>query len=149
MARGPWLETHSSTYLPRKCFAKTGPGEFPAQRPVTRSFDVYFDLRLNKRLSKQSSGWWLETLSWSLWRQCNVAKILGYPRIVAPVMTNFYAIHFMCDNGNPCDMPPFLQPWSNETPKVWLNIVYSLYKYRCRRSTVYVNTSQCVLPGTQ
>ena len=27
-------------------------GEFPAQRPVTRSFDVYFDLRLNKRLSK-------------------------------------------------------------------------------------------------
>ena len=24
-------------------------GEFPAQRPVTRSFDVYFDLRLNKR----------------------------------------------------------------------------------------------------
>ena len=32
------------------------PGEFPAQRPVTRSFDVYFDLRLNKRLSKQSWG---------------------------------------------------------------------------------------------
>ena len=27
--------------------------EFPAQRPVTRSFDVFFDLRLNKRLSKQ------------------------------------------------------------------------------------------------
>ena len=35
------------------------PGEFPAQRPVTRSFDVFFDLRLNKRLSKQSWGWWL------------------------------------------------------------------------------------------
>ena len=29
-------------------------GEFPAQRPVTRSFDVFFDLRLNKWLSKQS-----------------------------------------------------------------------------------------------
>ena len=28
--------------------------EFPAQRPVTRGFDVFFDLRLNKRLSKQS-----------------------------------------------------------------------------------------------
>ena len=26
--------------------------EFPTQRPVTRSFDVFFDLRLNKRLSK-------------------------------------------------------------------------------------------------
>ena len=29
-------------------------GEFPAQRPVTRTFDVFLDLRLNKRLSKQS-----------------------------------------------------------------------------------------------
>ena len=33
-------------------------GEFPAQRQVTRGFDVFFDLRLNKRLSKQSWGWW-------------------------------------------------------------------------------------------
>ena len=29
-------------------------GEFPAQRPVTRSFDVSFDQRLNKRLNKQN-----------------------------------------------------------------------------------------------
>ena len=42
-------------------------GEFPAQRPVTRSFDVFFDLRLNKRLNK----WWFETPSWSLWRHFN------------------------------------------------------------------------------
>ena len=27
-------------------------GEFSTQRPVTRSFDVFFDLHLNKRLSK-------------------------------------------------------------------------------------------------
>ena len=47
------------------------PDEFPAQRPVTRSFDVFFDLRLNKRLSKQSWGWWFETLSCSLWRHRN------------------------------------------------------------------------------
>ena len=38
-------------------------GEFPTQRPVTRIFDVFFDLRLNKRLSKQSGGWWFETPS--------------------------------------------------------------------------------------
>ena len=37
--------------------------EFPAQRPVTRSFDIFFDLRLNKQLSKQSWGWWFETPS--------------------------------------------------------------------------------------
>ena len=48
------------------------PGEFPAQRPVTRSFDVFFDLRLNKRLSKQSWGWWFEMLSCPLWHHCNV-----------------------------------------------------------------------------
>ena len=29
-------------------------GEFPTQRPVTRSFDVFLDLRLNKGLSKQN-----------------------------------------------------------------------------------------------
>ena len=52
----------------------TVPVEFPTQRPVTLSFDVYFDLRPNKRLSKQSWGWWFETLSWSLWRHCNDMK---------------------------------------------------------------------------
>ena len=46
-------------------------GEFPAQRPVTRSFNVFVDLRLNKRLSKQSWGWWFETPSCSFWRYCN------------------------------------------------------------------------------
>ena len=39
------------------CGEFTGPGEFPAQRPVTRSFDVFFDLRLNKILRKQPWGW--------------------------------------------------------------------------------------------
>ena len=53
------------------CGEFTGPGEFPAQRPVTRSFDVFFDLRPNKRLSKQPWGWWFEMLSWSLWRHRN------------------------------------------------------------------------------
>ena len=42
-----------------------------AQRPVTRSFDILFDLRLNQRLSKQSWGWWFETLPRPLWRHCN------------------------------------------------------------------------------
>ena len=49
------------------CGEFTGPGEFPAQRPVTRSFDVFFDLRLHKRLSKQPRGWCFETPAWSLW----------------------------------------------------------------------------------
>ena len=47
------------------------PGEFPAQRPVTRSCEVFFDLRPNKPLSKQSWGWWSGTPSSSLWRHRN------------------------------------------------------------------------------
>ena len=43
----------------------------PTQRPVTRSIDFYFDLRRDKRLSKQSWGWWFETLSHPLWRHRN------------------------------------------------------------------------------
>ena len=54
------------------CGESTGPGEFPTQRPVTRSFDVFFDMRLNKRLSKQPWGWWFETPSWLLRGHCNV-----------------------------------------------------------------------------
>ena len=44
---------------------------FPSQRPVTRSFDVVFDLRLNKRLSKPSRRRCFETPSRSLWRHRN------------------------------------------------------------------------------
>ena len=41
--------------------------EFPAQRSVTQSFDVFFDLHLNNRLSKQSRRQWFK-MSWcSLW----------------------------------------------------------------------------------
>ena len=46
-------------------------GEFPTQRPLTRRFNVFFDLRLNIWLSKQSRRGWFETPSFSLWRHCN------------------------------------------------------------------------------
>ena len=46
-------------------------GEIPAQRPVTRSFDIFFDVCLDERLSKPSWGWWFETPSSPLWRHSN------------------------------------------------------------------------------
>ena len=52
-------------------------GEFTGHRwiPRTSASDTdlwfFFDLRLNKRLSKQSWGWWIETPPLSLWRHCN------------------------------------------------------------------------------
>ena len=44
---------------------------FPSQRPVTWSFDVFFDLCPNKHLGKVPWGWWIEVPSRSLWRHCN------------------------------------------------------------------------------
>ena len=49
-------------------------GEFSTQRPVTRSFDIFFDLRINERLSKQSRGWWFQTPSRPLWRHSYVIR---------------------------------------------------------------------------
>ena len=60
------------------CGEFTGPGEFPSQRPVTRSFDVFFDLRLNKRLSKQPWDWGFDTPVWSLWRHRNAVPCQFY-----------------------------------------------------------------------
>ena len=50
-------------------------GEFPSQRPVTRSFDVFFNPRLNKRLRKQSWVWWCETPPHPLWRHRNEISV--------------------------------------------------------------------------
>ena len=52
------------------CGEFTGPRWIP--RTKAQSFDVFFDLRLNKQLSKKSWDWWFETLLRPLWRHCNV-----------------------------------------------------------------------------
>ena len=49
-------------------------GEYPTRRPVTRSFDVFFDLRLIKRSGKQSWGWWCEMPSRWLWGHRNDSR---------------------------------------------------------------------------
>ena len=46
-------------------------GEFLSQRPVTRGFDVFFDLHLSKQLSKKSRRRWFETTWRWLWRHYN------------------------------------------------------------------------------
>ena len=75
-------------------FAGNSPvtGEFPSQRPVTRNFDVFFDLRLNKWLNKQSWGWWFETPSRPLRRHCNDKR---WP--IAPLwaMRRLYCEYFL------------------------------------------------------
>ena len=71
-------------------------GEFPSQRPVTRSFYFFFNLRLNKQLSKQSRGWWFETPSRSLWRQCD-EKFLKDPKTNATTKIHFVIFYSKTD----------------------------------------------------
>ena len=69
------------------------PGEFPVQRPVTRSFDVFFYLCLNEWLSIQSSSWWFETPSSSLWCHCNERPVA---RKMSPFDDVIMGHPFMC-----------------------------------------------------
>ena len=73
-------------------------GGFPSQRPVTRSFEFFFDLRLNKRLSKQPRRRWFETPSHSLWRHCNGIQTSIEPPPVYPdhchKLSNHYISYF-------------------------------------------------------
>ena len=77
-----WRDGNMMTSSNGNIFYVTGPlwgnspvtGEFPSQRPVMWSFDVFFNLRLNKRVSKQLRPWWFETPSCSLWRHCNESE---------------------------------------------------------------------------
>ena len=80
-----WIHGHMMTSSNGKIFRVTGPlcgeftgpGEIPTQRPVTRNFDVFFDLHRNKRLSKQWWGWGFETQSCPLCRHRNVLAEKG------------------------------------------------------------------------
>ena len=73
----PWITNSMMTSWNGNIFRVTGllcgkfTGEFPPQRPVTRSFDVFFDLRLNQQLSKQWRRREFETPSRPLWRHWN------------------------------------------------------------------------------
>ena len=53
----------------------TGHRWIPLTKPITRNFDVFFYVRLNTRLSKQSRCWWFETPWCLLWHHCSVSWI--------------------------------------------------------------------------
>ena len=108
------------------CGEFTGPGEFPAQRPVTRSFDVFFDLRPNKRLSKQPWGTWFESPSWSLWRQCN--DINGCVR--HPIKSGDYKImyHFLI-------IPLVIRKLSH----IWDIVLQNGYRGTCELTHLHLN----------
>ena len=92
-------------------------GEFPAQRPVTWSFDVLFDLRLNKWLSKQSWGWWFETLSCPLWGHSNGCR---YDFLCCVVSVAFWWSWSLLS-----------YQWLSNKPYISLTIVTDSFQIKC------------------
>ena len=95
-----------------------GTGEFPEQRPVTRSFDAFFDLRLNKRLSKQSWGWWCETPSRSLLRHCN-ERLYRWRFVMDNFMSHSVMEGWLLNAGTkvkPCKWEGIRWPWISFSP---------------------------------
>ena len=121
-----WLRHQMETFSASLAICAVNCGEFPTQRPVTRSFDVFLDLRLNKRLSKQSCGWWFETLSCPLWRHrnesCQVAlrsRQTTFQRSVTiwwPTSHISYAVTFqwsiIYSRGQPSHVKKKLELWA-------------------------------------
>ena len=89
-----WWRHQMETFSPLLARSAGNPpviGEFPSQMPVKRSFYIFFDLRLNKRLSKLSRGWWFETPWRPLWRHCNeiCARLVIF--VVVVVVVTWYS----------------------------------------------------------
>ena len=91
-------------------------GEFPSQRPVTRSFDGFIDLRLNKRLSKQSWGWWYETTPCSSYRHCQTRLVCHQCCLTCcnctnqeTVRSNLQVCRLWCFTSVNCSMPTRVQ----------------------------------------
>ena len=84
-------ETFSASLDLCNAFCEVNPpitGGLHSQRPVRRSFDVFFDVPRNKRLSKQSKCWWFGTPRRSLWRHCEVkSSILESQRNMIKILT--------------------------------------------------------------
>ena len=81
------------------------PVNSPAQRPVTRSFDIFFDLRLIKWLSKQSWGSWFDTPSRLLWRHRN--DIMTWRTSATRVNIQLLYV-FYYETLNFCDIPCYV-----------------------------------------
>ena len=99
-------------------------GEFPSLGPVMRSFDVFFDLRLKKRLGNQSRRRWFETPSRSLWCHCNVTAV------------DLYVLRYMHHEKMPIDRP-FCQGQPHDDVIKWKHFPrYWPFVRRIRRSPV-------------
>ena len=113
----------------------------PRRIPRTKAFDVFFDLRLNKRLSKQWQGWCFETPSCPLWRHCNVNTVKKWNNLSMPKLQRCKSKQKHNEN----DVTTFpnwgeWQPGRQQCPKVHersLTVLWAVVGSRQARSGCY------------
>ena len=93
-------------------------GEFPTQRPVMRSFDVFFDLHLNKWLSKQRWGWWFETPPCPLWRHRNGANCVHMQTVYIYAFRCTVCYWLIDKTGHRYESKTKPEHWRANTPKL-------------------------------
>ena len=123
-------------------------GEFPLQRPMTRSFDVFFDLRLNKPLSKQSRLWGFETQSRSLLRNCNYKPALVQKMDCRLVGDNpLLLFHWFCKCTPPWMFLPLDIPSEYRPEHVTFGLLCVTFKFPsrlfCRRVPGFATDCPC------
>ena len=85
----PWWRHQMETFPALLALCEGNPpvtGRFPSQRPVTQSFNVFFDLHLNKQLNKQSRCRWFETPLHLLWHHCNDMSMFSGQEMVWEIL---------------------------------------------------------------
>ena len=102
---------------------------------MTRSFDVFFDLRLNEWLSKQSRGWWFETPSRPLWRHsngstwCYVVKQVP-DRKFASLYVSLILNALVLAMIHSCSWVSFSIPWCISAVCAWKRILWYVCQMR-------------------
>ena len=124
-------------------------GEFPAQRPVTRSFDVFFDMRLiNGWVNNRETGD-LRRYRTQLWRHCSVSWVIlcKWPGdIESMILVCLIAI--MCSNKWLCVclfvcICLYMHMYSTYT--YWINEFWFLF-CMCLRTCLCVNACLYLCP---
>ena len=117
---------------------------------MTRSFDVFFDLSLNKRLNKQSRSRWFETPSRSLWRQCNdkASPYNTYASLNLAIIASGNGLSPLQCQPSPEPMITYcpLYPWEQTCLKIEANRVIAIQEALenvvCKMAVIFF-PSQC------
>ena len=124
----PWWCHQTETFSELLVICERNPpvsGEFPSPRPMTQSFDVFFDLRLKSGWAKWLRRRWFETHWRSLWRHCN-AELHAWPISISSFrLASIHELPLWVWDGHKVALYPISYYWSAMEP--WQDCSASIY----------------------